>query len=72
VPCSHTSIEPLSTPGAFLGGTRDDFGEDIAVDASGRGYVTGRTDSSDYPTTSGAFDTTFNSGAAFVTKLPTS
>ena len=35
--------------------------------------MTGYTDSADYPTTPGAFDTTFNGGDvdAFVTKLPT-
>jgi len=58
----------------FLGGTNFDFGRDIAVDASGRAYVTGDTDSAGYPTTTGAFDTTFNFGNfgaedAFVTKL---
>ena len=38
-------------------------------DGSGRAYVTG-TNSADFPTTSGAFDRTFNGATdAFVTKL---
>src|SRR5439155_1567846 len=42
----------------------------IAVDGTGSTYVTGATDGADFPTTPGAFDTTFNGGAdAFVTKL---
>jgi hypothetical protein len=56
----------------FLGGSGDDRGRGIAVDGSGRAYVTGFTDSSDFPTTRGAFDRSLNGGAdAFVTKLPT-
>jgi hypothetical protein len=57
----------------FLGGTGTDQGTAIAVDGTGRAYVTGGTGSTDFPTTPGAFDTTFNGGNsdAFVTKLPT-
>jgi hypothetical protein len=57
----------------FLGGTDFDGASDIAVDGSGSAYVTGQTFSADYPTTPGAFDTTYDgtSSDAFVTKLPT-
>jgi hypothetical protein len=57
-----------------LGGTDFDQAFGIAVDSSDRAYVTGHTNSADYPTTPGAFGTTFNGGDfdAFVTKLPTS
>jgi hypothetical protein len=40
----------------FLGGSRNDAGVDIIVDGSGDAYTVGATDSSDFPTTSGAFD----------------
>jgi Beta-propeller repeat len=54
----------------YLGGGNVDDGEDIAVDSSGNAYLGGRTGSSDFPTTPGAFDTTLaGSGDAFVTKL---
>ncbi|MEW5986902.1 MAG: SBBP repeat-containing protein [Chloroflexota bacterium] len=55
----------------FLGASGADAGQAIAVDATGRTYVTGRTASSDFPTTAGAYDTTHNGGFndAFATSL---
>ena len=59
----------------YLGGSRDDDGNAIAVDTAGRAFVTGQTGSSDFPTTQGAFATALGgSGAtkgrnAFVAEL---
>ncbi len=55
----------------FLGGQNDDQGFGIAVDCPGTAHVTGRTNSTNFPVTPGAFDTTFNGGPydAFVTRL---
>jgi len=54
----------------FLGGSDYDYGYGIAVDGSGAAYVTGWTASSDFPTTPGAFDTTYNgANDAFIVKL---
>jgi hypothetical protein len=57
----------------FLGGTSSDGGSGIAVQ-EGRTYVTGGTDSTDFPTTRGVLDRTFNGGTLdlFVTKLSAS
>ena len=55
----------------YLGGTYDDEGDGIAVDASGDAYVTGWTASANFPTTAGAFQTIFGGGFddGFVAKL---
>ena len=54
----------------YLGGSDLDFGLAIAVDRGGRAHVSGRTDSIDFPTTPGAFQTAYAGGSdAFVTKL---
>ena len=54
----------------FLGGSESDCGGALALDAAGRATVTGATSSSDFPTTPGAFDTSFNGDRdAFVVRL---
>lgn len=55
----------------FLGGSNSDYGESIAVDNVGNAYIAGSTESSDFPTTLGAFDTSYNGGSldAFISKI---
>jgi hypothetical protein len=54
----------------YLGGNGEELGYGIAIDASGNAYVSGFTDSTNLPTTPGAFQTTLGGGwDAFVGKL---
>ncbi|HWP41585.1 MAG TPA: SBBP repeat-containing protein, partial [Blastocatellia bacterium] len=59
----------------FLGGSNDDRGNDIKIDADGNAYITGSTTSQNFDVTAGAFQTMlgggtgFNLGDAFVTKV---
>jgi len=46
----------------FLGGSEDDDGWQILTDSNGGVIVVGNTSSSNFPTTSGAFCTTYNGG----------
>jgi Big-like domain-containing protein/beta-propeller repeat-containing protein len=64
-------IDPGLLYSTYLGGSGTDEGLGIALDGAGNAYVTGRTISADFPTTAGAFDTSFNGGTfdVFVTKL---
>jgi hypothetical protein len=72
------------TYSTFVGGSSDDYAYALALDSSGDVYITGSTTSDDttttpavpYPTTKGAFGTTYNAGAGgsngFVTELNSS
>lgn len=76
-------VMKLSTNGSlvystYLGGSGgggdpsgSDTGNGIAVDTDGNVYIVGQTRSTDFPTTTGAFQETFNggNGDAFVSKL---
>lgn len=45
----------------YFGGSAEEIGKGIAVNSAGRVFVAGATQSSNFPTTTGAFDTTYNS-----------
>jgi len=69
-------IRPASTGAAdliystYLGGSTVEKGRAISVDAGGNAYAVGFTDSTDFPTTTGAFDPSKNGQLdAFLTKL---
>jgi len=56
----------------YLGGGGNDYGMGIAPDATGDAYVTGVTESADFPLTRGAFQRTFGGVQdAFVTRIAT-
>ncbi|HUO05567.1 MAG TPA: SBBP repeat-containing protein, partial [Candidatus Binataceae bacterium] len=63
-------IDPGLIYSTYLGGSGNNEGNAIAIDSSGNAYVTGQTPSTNFPVTSGAFQTTLNGTVnAFVTKL---
>lgn len=54
----------------FLGGSGTDYSEAIAVGVGGNAYIYGYTYSDNYPTTTGAFDQSFNGEAdLFLTRV---
>src|SRR3954454_16058438 len=53
----------------YIGGNDFDSAGGLTVDGAGNAYIAGGTPSPDWPTTPGAYDTTFNNGDAFVTKF---
>jgi len=78
--CTDAFVTKLDPTGStlvystYLGGGDRDGGRGIAVDASGNAYVTGSTNSTDFPTTPGAFQASFGGGGtytSFITKIAT-
>jgi carbohydrate binding protein with CBM6 domain/beta-propeller repeat-containing protein len=69
-----TQLDPAGSGAVYstyLGGSGQDYGRGIAVDASGNAYTAGSTDSSNFPATPGAYRSNFAGGFddPFVTKL---
>ncbi|WP_309495483.1 SBBP repeat-containing protein [Mechercharimyces sp. CAU 1602] len=68
-----TKLNPFGSAlvySTFLGGSEDESGNGIAVDASNQAYVTGQTTSTNFPTSASAFQLTRRGPAdAFVSKL---
>src|SRR5439155_14661442 len=62
-------IDPVLTYATYLGGTGGDVAYGIAVDASGNAYITGITNSTDFPTAGAEQGSNAGSGDVFVTKL---
>src|ERR1035438_5361552 len=68
-----TKINPSGTAilySTYLGGSGEDIGHGIAVDRAGNAYITGETDSTNFPTQNAAHPTKSpNRKRAFVAKL---
>ncbi len=71
-----TFVTKLSADGTsaiystYFGGSSSDTQSSIAIDATGRAYIAGSTQSIDFPTTTGAFDEGHNDGSdAFIAVL---
>src|SRR5262249_15945465 len=62
-------IDPVLSYSTYLGGNSNDWGFGIAVDGAGDAYVTGVTQSTNFPTASGNQTTLQGTFAAFASKL---
>ena len=69
--CKLSSNLGLLSDSTYLGGSGSEYAGGIACDSSGNAFVGGATGSTDFPTTTGAYDESHNGGTwdAFVCKL---
>ncbi len=68
-PTKELVIDPLLAS-TYLGGSHNEYAEDMLIDNAGNLYVTGWVASTDFPTTIGAYDTSHNGGGdVFVSKF---
>ncbi len=61
---SHDGAELLAS--TYIGGENADRSYDIALDQDNNMYITGNTDSGDFPTTKDCFDDSYNGGGEFL------
>ena len=67
--CGDAFVTKLNSAGSalvystYLGGSGEDSGFAIKVDSTGAAYIAGGTDSSNFPITAGAYQTTFGGGS---------
>jgi hypothetical protein len=73
VPSYDTSkpliIDPVLFYSSFLGGSGLDEGHDVAVDSNGNAYITGRTQSANFPVNNAAQSSRAGAEDVFVTKF---
>lgn len=62
-------IDPVLSYSTYFGGTENDFGNSVAVDPKGYAYITGYTESSDFPTVNPLQAVSGGVDDAFVTKF---
>jgi hypothetical protein len=74
--CGHGFVAEVNPQGTgliystYFGGNQTDYVTGIAVDSTGSAYITGATNSSDFPTTPGVFQSWLpNVSGAFVAKV---